>query len=329
MRIMTRMGQVALDTLGDSATTSCRGLHSLGDLNPERRFICHFPEEQHDLERRLRLRRQRAARQEVPRAAHRAATMARDEGWMAEHMLILGLEDPEGDDHLHRRRLPQRVRQDQPRHARPAARRPGLEGLDGRRRHRLDARRRRRPPLGRQPRGRLLRRRARHQREDQPQRHGRRRAEHASSPTSRCTADGDAVVGGHGRRRRPPSADRLAGPARGRPARRSQAAHPNSRFTAPASQCPCDLAALGRPAGRADLRHHLRRPPRHASPRSSTRRSTGQHGVFVGATHGLRDDRRRHRRGRRRPPRPDGDAALLRLQHGRLLRPLARHGRAR
>ncbi len=47
------------------------------------------------------------------------------------------------------------------------------------------------------------------------------------------------------------------------------------------------------------------------------------HGVFFGATHGQRDDRGRHGQGRRRAPRPDGDAALLRLQHGRLLRPLA------
>ena len=52
-------------------TTSCPGLHSLGDLSPDRRFIVHFPEERHDLERRLGLRRQRAPRQEVLRAAHR------------------------------------------------------------------------------------------------------------------------------------------------------------------------------------------------------------------------------------------------------------------
>ncbi|HTN53408.1 MAG TPA: phosphoenolpyruvate carboxykinase, partial [Anaeromyxobacter sp.] len=42
MRIMTRMGKVALDTLGASSDF-CKGLHSLGDLSPDRRFICHFP----------------------------------------------------------------------------------------------------------------------------------------------------------------------------------------------------------------------------------------------------------------------------------------------
>jgi phosphoenolpyruvate carboxykinase (GTP) len=42
MRIMTRMGKAALDQLGNGEFV--KGLHSLGDLSPERRFICHFPE---------------------------------------------------------------------------------------------------------------------------------------------------------------------------------------------------------------------------------------------------------------------------------------------
>src|SRR5579872_2258448 len=44
MRIMTRMGNVAWEHLGESGTFT-RCLHSLGDLSPERRFICHFPDE--------------------------------------------------------------------------------------------------------------------------------------------------------------------------------------------------------------------------------------------------------------------------------------------
>ncbi|MGA2720722.1 MAG: phosphoenolpyruvate carboxykinase (GTP), partial [Candidatus Acidiferrales bacterium] len=44
MRIMSRMGKVALDRLG-SSDDFVPGLHSLGDLNPDRRFILHFPEE--------------------------------------------------------------------------------------------------------------------------------------------------------------------------------------------------------------------------------------------------------------------------------------------
>ena len=87
------------------------------------------------------------------------------------------------------------------------------------------------------------------------------------------------------------------------------------------------FAALGRPAGRADQRHPVRRSPRaHRAARLSL--------VRLGARRvsrrddGLRDHRRGHRRGRRRPPRPDGHAALLRLQHGRLLGALAGDGQA-
>src|SRR5690348_9654818 len=45
MRIMTHMGKVALDTLGDS-DDFFPGLHSYGELDPDRRYIVHFPEEQ-------------------------------------------------------------------------------------------------------------------------------------------------------------------------------------------------------------------------------------------------------------------------------------------
>src|SRR4051812_24208116 len=44
MRIMTRMGRAALDRLGDGDGFN-RGVHSVGDCNPERRYICHFPQD--------------------------------------------------------------------------------------------------------------------------------------------------------------------------------------------------------------------------------------------------------------------------------------------
>jgi phosphoenolpyruvate carboxykinase (GTP) len=96
MRIMTRMGQVALDRISAGSTDWVPGLHSLGDLSPERRFILHFP--------RTRTIWSigsgyggNALLGKKCYALRIASTMGRDQGWLAEHMLILGLESPEGD----------------------------------------------------------------------------------------------------------------------------------------------------------------------------------------------------------------------------------------
>ena len=94
MRIMTRMGQAALDRLGNS-DNYVKGLHSLGDLSPERRFIMHFPEE--------RLIWSvgsgyggNALLGKKCFALRIGSYMARQEGWLAEHMLLVGIEEPNG-----------------------------------------------------------------------------------------------------------------------------------------------------------------------------------------------------------------------------------------
>ena len=70
MAIMTRVGQAVLDVLGDSDDW-VKGLHCKCDIDEEKRYICHFPEDNYHHQRQLRLRRQRAAGQEVLRPAHR------------------------------------------------------------------------------------------------------------------------------------------------------------------------------------------------------------------------------------------------------------------
>src|SRR6516164_186771 len=94
MRIMARIGKVATDRLGNSSDF-VPGLHSLGDLDPLRRYIVHFPEE--------RLIWSvgsgyggNALLGKKCFALRIASFMARHQGWFAEHMLVLGLESPGG-----------------------------------------------------------------------------------------------------------------------------------------------------------------------------------------------------------------------------------------
>jgi phosphoenolpyruvate carboxykinase (GTP) len=94
LRIMTRMGRAALDRMA-TGEPFVRGLHSLGDLDPSRRFVCHFPE------RNLiwSVGSGYGGNALLPKkcfALRIASSLARKEGWLAEHMLILGLQEPAG-----------------------------------------------------------------------------------------------------------------------------------------------------------------------------------------------------------------------------------------
>jgi phosphoenolpyruvate carboxykinase (GTP) len=95
MRIMSRMGQIALDQLGDGDDFN-KGTHSVLDCNPERRIIAHFPRDNAIIsvgsgyggnvllgKKCLALRI--------------GSYLGRNQGWMAEHMLILCVESPEGE----------------------------------------------------------------------------------------------------------------------------------------------------------------------------------------------------------------------------------------
>ena len=99
MRIMTRMGKAALDRLGTDPTAEWnRGVHSLLDVDPDRRLICHFPQDNTIISvgsgygGNVLLSKKCLA-------LRIGSYLARKQGWMAEHMLILGVESPEGKKH--------------------------------------------------------------------------------------------------------------------------------------------------------------------------------------------------------------------------------------
>jgi len=97
MRLMTRMGAAALARI-EREGVFVKGLHSTGELDPDRRFIMHFPEE-------LSIKSYgsgyggNALLGKKCHALRIASWQARHEGWLAEHMLIVGIENPQGEIH--------------------------------------------------------------------------------------------------------------------------------------------------------------------------------------------------------------------------------------
>ncbi|MBI2927442.1 MAG: phosphoenolpyruvate carboxykinase (GTP) [Verrucomicrobia bacterium] len=95
MRIMTRMGHAAYEQLGDRDDFN-RGLHSMLDVHPDRRFICHFPQDNTILSVGSAYGGNVLLGKKCL-ALRIGSSLGRKEGWMAEHMLILGVESPQGE----------------------------------------------------------------------------------------------------------------------------------------------------------------------------------------------------------------------------------------
>ena len=95
MLIMTRVSTKVWDVLGDSDDW-VRGLHSRCDVDPENRYICHFPQDNTIVSVNSGYGGNVLLGKKCF-ALRIASYQGWKEGWMAEHMLILGLENPQGE----------------------------------------------------------------------------------------------------------------------------------------------------------------------------------------------------------------------------------------
>ena len=96
MNIMTRMGKQAFENLGDTSDDFVRGLHSKADVDPEKRYIVQFPEENTIWSINSAYGGNVLLGKKCF-ALRIASYQGKNEAWMAEHMLILGLKKPDGE----------------------------------------------------------------------------------------------------------------------------------------------------------------------------------------------------------------------------------------
>jgi phosphoenolpyruvate carboxykinase (GTP) len=95
MSIMTRMGDVAWKQLGQNDEfTKC--LHSIGDCNPDRRFICHFPQNNEIISFGSGYGGNALLGKKCL-ALRIASYLGRQQNWMAEHMLLMAVKNPQGE----------------------------------------------------------------------------------------------------------------------------------------------------------------------------------------------------------------------------------------